>query len=132
MARPLKIFMRGKRITMLQELLRRMGYPMHDQAGQFGSSTRDAVKAYQRQLDFKATGMVNDELLSLMQQKPLAQTSKPEISEHDLDKPLSSINQHQLDALIQLLINKGVITEEELQAEISRPKAIRVTQKPLV
>ena len=133
MARPLKIFMRGKRIAMLQELLHRMGHPMHDQSGQFGASTRDAVKAFQRQHDLKTTGMVDDELLSLMQQGPLAQASKTEkTSEHDTDKSLSSINQHQLDALIHLLINKGIITEGELQTETSRPKAVSITPKPLL
>lgn len=133
MARPLKIYMRGKRIAMLQELLRRMGHPIQDKNGQFGASTRDAVKAFQRQYDLKATGMVDDELLSLMQQGPLAQASKTEKSSgHVTDKAISSIDQDQLDALIQLLINKGIITEQELQAEILRPKAVSITPKTLL
>jgi len=132
MSRPLKMFMRGKRITMLQEILRRMGYPMHDQSGQFGASTRDGVKAFQRQHDLKPTGSVDAELLSMMQQgsgaKPSTNETAP-IEETPIKMPA---NQQQLDALILLLIDKDIITEEELNTQISRPKPIQITQAPLV
>ncbi|RLL51264.1 peptidoglycan-binding protein [Mariprofundus sp. EBB-1] len=131
MARPLKIFMRGKRITMLQEILRRMGYPMLDQAGQFGASTRDAVKDYQRQHDFKATGIVDDALLSLMQQGPLASSAKAKPSDSETAPTAPPVNQIQLDALIHLLVDKGIITEEELNKEIERPQTLRL-QPPLL
>jgi len=131
MARPLKMFMRGKRITMLQEILRRMGYPMLDQTGQFGASTRDAVKGFQRQHDLKATGMVDDELLQLMQQGPLTSSSKSEPSASETTNTASPANQQQLDALIRLLMEKGIITEDELNKEINRPQVLRV-QTPLL
>ncbi|MBL4775601.1 MAG: peptidoglycan-binding protein [Mariprofundus sp.] len=132
MARPLKIFMRGKRISMLQDILRRMGYAMHDQAGQFGASTRDAVKAFQRQRDLKPTGSVDDALLILMQQGSCPENSKSEPPKLESPQTTSSLsNQTQLDALIELLINKGIINEDELKQR-TRPQPMRVTQKPLV
>jgi len=131
MARPMKIFMRGKKITILQGILRRMGYPMLDQSGQFGASTRDAVKAFQKQHDFKATGMVDDELLSLMQQGPLSTGSKAEPSSNELAPTLNPVNQTQLDALIRLLVDKGLITDEELKNETDRPQPLRL-QSPLL
>jgi len=132
MSRPLKMFMRGKRITMLQESLKRMGYPMEDQPGLFGAFTRDAVKAYQKQHTLKPTGIVDDDLLQMMQQGPLATGSKAEPADKELISSLASVNQRQLDALIQLLIHKELITEAELQQQISRPQTLRVTQLPLV
>ena len=132
MARPLKIFMRGKRITMLQDILRRMGYAIHDQAGQFGASTRDAVKAFQRQRDLKPSGSVDDDLFILMQQGYCPESPKSEPPKLESAQITSSLgNQTQLDALIQLLINKGIISADELK-QISRPQAMRVTQKPLL
>jgi len=132
MARPLKMFMRGKRISMLQELLGRMGYPMNDQPGLFGASTRDAVKDVQTQRGLKPTGHADDELLQLMQ---LGQTSPPAKEKSSVQTTPSStqnpVNQQQLDALIRLLIHKGLIDETELQIEMKRVQPKRVTQPPL-
>ncbi len=130
MARPLKMFMRGKRVTMLQELLGRMGYPMQDQPGMFGATTRDAVKDFQKQRQLKPTGLVDDELLQLMQQGHVASPSKKKTSPESSPAPLP-VNQQQLDALIRLLIRKELISESELQAEIKRPQPVKITQKPL-
>ncbi|TLS67944.1 peptidoglycan-binding protein [Mariprofundus erugo] len=120
MSRPLKIFMRGKRVTVLQEILRRMGYQMDEQPGLFGVHTRDAVKAFQKQHNLKPTGMVDDELFKLMQfgQAGIAEPQATDQAEHtDTNQP---INQPQLDALIRLLIRKGVITDSELSAEMAK------------
>jgi len=130
MARPLKMFMRGKRVTILQELLGRMGYPMQDQPGMFGTTTRDAVKSFQKQQQLKPSGLVDDELLQLMQQGHVAAPSKKKTTSKTV--PASTpVNQQQLDALIRLLIRKELINEDELQAEMKRPQPVKVTQSPL-
>ncbi|MDQ6969951.1 MAG: peptidoglycan-binding domain-containing protein [Mariprofundus sp.] len=133
MARPLKMFMRGKRITMLQEILHRMGYPMHDQAGLFAASTRDGIKAFQKQQGLKVTGTVDDDLFTLLQQgsqpskqKTASDPAQADTAEH---KPC---NQQQFDALIQLLVSKNIITEAELHQLMAQPQALRVTQPALV
>jgi len=134
MARPMKIFMRGKRITMLQELLQRMGYPIHDKPGQFGTSTRDAVKAVQGQYGLKPTGIVDDTLLQRMQQGMPA----PAIAEEAPLKAPDSDNHNpqqpdtQTEALIRLLIRKGVFTENELLDEMARLQRRQITEPPLV
>ena len=134
MARPMKIFMRGKRITMLQELLRRMGYPVHDKPGQFGTSTRDAVKAVQSQYDMKPTGVVDDALLQRMQHgQPAAAISEEDVlkaPDPDNEDPLQS--DVRLEALVRLLIRKGVLTENELHDEIVRVQVKQITEPPLI
>jgi len=134
MSRPLKMFMRGKRITMLQEILQRMGYPMHDQTGLFGASTRDAIKDVQKQHGLKPSGSVDDDLLKLLQQGPLSTvtTNSDTNPTHSKDSSPIVCNQQQLDALTNLLIKKGIITKAELDQHIAQPKPLRVTQPPLV
>lgn len=133
MARPLKIFMRGKKITMLQQLLQRMGYPVHDKAGQFGTSTRDAVKAVQGQFKLEPTGIVDDALLQLMQQGQTA----PAITEDTVSKTPAPDNDAsrqpdtQTEALIRLLIRKGVFTEKDLQDEMARAQPGQIIEPPL-
>lgn len=132
MEHKLKMFKRGKGVTMLQELLQRMGYPMQDRPGLFGVSTRDAVKDFQSKKGLKSTGIVDDELLALMRQNFGAPMSSKKGKSRAASTPaLNPVNQEQLDALIRLLIRKGVFTEEELQREISGPQPLRVTQPPL-
>jgi len=119
MARPLKIFMRGKRVAILQEILQRMGYPMQDQKGLFGVHTRDAVKAIQKQRSLKVNGEVDDPLFLQIQQgySPLqasASADKTVLSNPD------SMNQAQLDALISILLRKGMLEAGELEAEMTR------------
>jgi len=130
MSRPLNMFMRGKRVTMLQELLGRMGYPTQDQPGLFGASTRDGVKNFQKQRQLKPTGLVDDELLKLMQQGHVTASSKKKRKPKKAPSPIP-VNQQQLDALIRLLIRKDLINEDELQVEMERPQPVRVTQPPL-
>ncbi len=130
MSRPLKMFMRGKRITMLQEILQRMGYPMHDQAGLFGASTRDGIKDFQKRQGLKPTGAVDEDLLNRLQHG--SSPSKQEASSPvETSSPLAC-NQHQLDALINLLIGKGIITQAELDEPMPAAKALRITQPPLL
>ncbi|MDX8383763.1 MAG: peptidoglycan-binding domain-containing protein [Ghiorsea sp.] len=121
MARPLKIFMRGKSITALQATLRRMGYDIQDQAALFGTSTRDAVKSFQRQQGLKPTGIVDDALLKQMNagQQVTAPTQE---HEQDTTPPanLSNGNQEQFDALLRLLKRKGILEDGELEKEVSK------------
>ena len=125
MARPLKIYMRGKRVTTLQGILKRMGYPMNDQLGLFGTFTRDAVKDIQKQRSLKVTGMVDEELLQSLQQGY-------ENSEKNSEKKATATyNQQQIDALIRLLVQKNIITVDELQVEMKRPQLVRVNEPPL-
>jgi len=128
------MFMRGKRVTMLQEILQRMGYPMHDQTGLFGASTRDGIKDFQKRQALKASGIVDDALFKLLQQGPLSTSSaSKDTTPADTTNPSPiACNQQQLDALTAVLIDKGIITQSELDQQISRPKPLRVTQSPLV
>ncbi len=117
---------------MLQELLGRMGYPMHDQPGLFGASTRDAVKDVQTQRGLKPTGHADDELLQLIQPGQASPPEKEKPSVEAAPSPTQNpVNQQQLDALIRLLIHKGLIDETELQTEMKRVLPKRVTQPPL-
>ncbi len=128
MARALKIFMRGKRITMLQELLCRMGYVIQDQPGLFGTDTRDAVKAFQKQQGVKPSGIVDDALLERMQQgAPQAAAAEP-----DTPDPVSiSRTDPRVDALIRLLVRKNLISEAELMAELQLPQPESLSDGPL-
>jgi peptidoglycan hydrolase-like protein with peptidoglycan-binding domain len=130
MARALKIYMRGKGVRTLQTILKQMGYPMEDQPAIFGVSTRDGVKDFQKRKGLKPTGMVDDELFRLMQESVGFQaetTVKPE-------KPVGLVSPAEtsrMDALVSLLISKGVITQEELDAAM-RPAPAKASQTPLI
>jgi len=129
MARPLKMFMRGKSVRMLQETLKRLGYPMEDQPSIFGASTRDAVKSFQSQKGLKPTGIVDDELLNMMRtghnvaDMDAAQSSKKSVTE----SAAMAIDQGKLEALVCLMVRKGLITEEELEEEMAN----RLPKKPV-
>ncbi len=116
MARTLKIFMRGKSVAQLQEILRRMGYTIEDPKGLFGVHTREAVKSYQKQHGLTPTGHVNNDLMSMLQGGTPQTNAEPPVLESK-DMP---INQQELDALIRLLIQKDVFTQEEWDAEMKR------------
>ncbi len=120
MARPLKVFMRGKSIALLQEVLRRMGYTIDDQKGLFGTMTRDAVKSFQKQHGLKPTGQVDDALMTLMQHGQPIVAPEPENISAKVEPAAASMNQKQLDSLIRLLLRKGVIAEGELEQEMER------------
>ena len=133
MARDLKIYMRGKSITMLQQLLQRMGYSIHDRPGLFGVSTRDAVKNFQSIKGLQTTGIVDDALMELLRQNFGSQVApKKSVKESAAPPPLAHVNQQQLDALIRLLVSKGIISEQELLEEIQLPQPARITQPPLI
>lgn len=139
MARPLKMFMRGKSVRMLQETLKCLGYPMEDQPSIFGASTRDAVKSFQSQKGLKPTGIVDDELLSLMRtghnvaaidakQSDAAQSSGKRGADAAVSLP---VDQGRLEAVIRLMVSKGLITEEELAEEITKSPPKKATQLPM-
>ena len=112
MARALKMFMRGKSVSLLQDILRRMGYEINDQKGLFGADTRDAVKQYQKKQGVKVTGVVDDALMQQMQGGAPAQTIE------NKSKAMALPNhQQELDTLVRLLIKKGVFTQQEWDAE---------------
>jgi len=118
--RNLKIYMRGKSVTQLQNMLKQMGFPMEDQPAIFGASTRDGVKSFQKRKGLKTTGVVDDELFTLMQQSVGFQAEAGE--KRKVNKSGSSIDQQRLDALIDLLVSKGVISEDELAAALQPPE----------
>ena len=128
------MFMRGKGVSMLQELLHRMGYPISDRPGLFGVATRDAVKDFQSKKGLKKTGIVDEVLLAMMRQNfACSETAEKDKSRSAKATPsLNPVNQQQLDALIQLLVKKGIFTDEELQSEIAgSQQPLRVTLPPL-
>lgn len=126
MSRPLKIFMRGKRVTLLQEILRRMGYQLDEQPGIFGVHTRDAVKAFQKQHNLKPTGIVDDELFKLIQFGQAVASEQMTTDQPAATSQPVAGDPARLDALIRLLIRKGLISESELEEEMRRalPKAL--------
>jgi len=135
MARPLKMFMRGKSVSMLQELLRSMGYKVDDRLSMFGASTRDAVKAFQRQRALKVTGQVDDVLLQMMQQGKDVSSVRAKIVEKK--QPISAcepamVSQEKFDALMRVMVRKGLLDEQELNDEMKRGSPVSITQPPLV
>lgn len=133
MNKKLKMFMRGKGVSMLQELLQRMGYPMNDQPGMFGVSTRDAVKDFQSKKGLKATGTVDEALLNMIRQNFVIQADTKKASSESAKPPAPMpTQQKQLEAITRLLIKKGIFSEDELRDEMSRPQPVRITQPPLV
>jgi len=130
MARPLKMFMRGENVRMLQKSLCSMGFQIDDKIGMFGTSTRDAVKALQRQHGLKQNGQVDDALLQMIQ--PCKAASKDEQVEDKSVSKLDSDLRNAFDALVRLMVRKGLFDEQELNDEISRSQAIRERQAPLL
>lgn len=124
MARDLKMFMRGKSVRTLQNILKQMGYPMEDQPAIFGASTRDGVKDFQKRKGLKITGMVDDELMLLLQQSVGFQADNRPKRENPA-QPSANVDPGRLEALISLLIRKGVISEEELAEAIQPPAPAR-------
>jgi len=117
MARVLKVFMRGKSVGLLQEVLRRMGYDIADQKNLFGTNTREAVKSFQKQQGLKSTGVVDEALMQQMQGGALA-PAENKIEDKAGLKPTSlPTNQVELDALVRLLIKKEVFSQEEWDTE---------------
>ena len=132
MARALKIYMRGKSVRTLQNMLKQMGYPMEDQPAIFGVSTRDGVKDFQKRKGLKPTGIVDDELFKQMQESVGFQAEKIAKSESPIGLAAPN-DRNQLYALISLLIRKGIITEEALLAEMkqkTKPKQTESKQTP--
>jgi len=113
--------MRGKRVGLLQAVLHRMGYPMQDQNGLFGVHTRDAVKDIQKQRGLKPTGELDDALFQLLQLGTAPQvTDQGSTTTAAAPLPEPGCDQEQFDALVRLLLRKGVIEAGELEAEMSR------------
>jgi peptidoglycan hydrolase-like protein with peptidoglycan-binding domain len=113
MARTLKIFMRGKSVGLLHEVLRRMGYDIADQKNLFGTTTREAVKSYQKQHGLKLTGLVDEALMKQMQGGAPA----PAEEQINVKAITLSNNQAELDTLVRLLIKKEVFSQEEWDTE---------------
>lgn len=116
MSRPLKMFMRGKSVTMLQNMLKQMGYPVSDQQGVFGATTRDAVKDFQKRKGVKASGIVDGELFELIQQSVGFQAEKNPARKEQVTASSSPAESARIDALIRLLVDKEIISEEEAGA----------------
>jgi len=130
MARVLKIFMRGKSVRMLQEFLRSMGYKVNDRDSMFGASTRDAVKSFQRQRGLKVTGQVDNELLQLMQQAKAGSSVCGKEAEEK--SSVAMVSQKKFNALVRLMVRKGLFDEQELYDEMERVIPVSITQPPLV
>jgi peptidoglycan hydrolase-like protein with peptidoglycan-binding domain len=61
----------GPGVTDLQNRLRNLGYFNANPTGYFGSITRDAVIRFQRANSIAATGLVSEETLALLNQRPV-------------------------------------------------------------
>jgi peptidoglycan hydrolase-like protein with peptidoglycan-binding domain len=119
MGRPLKIYMRGERVKQLQQLLKRHGHEISDQPGLFGTGTRAAVKLLQQEHGLEATGIADDALMAHIGTKLEPQ---PDTTAQDSNADTNTATlQAQLDALTQLLLQKGVISAEELNELLSAP-----------
>ena len=112
----LKIFMRGKSVSNLQAQLKQRGFTISDVPGVFGPSTRDAVKSLQSQMSLQATGIADEAFWQAIGQQFAPSIEKTEnTSEH----PQKDSSNHKLEALIQLLIQKGVINQKEVESMLS-------------
>ena len=134
MARPLKMYMRGKSVRMLQETLKRLGYPMEDQPSIFGVSTRDAVKNFQAQKKLKPTGIVDDELLNLMRTGHNVadmDAAQPPKKREPITVTTTPVDQDRLEALVRLMIAKGMINEAELAEEMTKSPPKKASQLPM-
>ena len=115
--KPLKIFMRGKSVAALQTQLRHRGFAIDDPASVFGPSTRDAVKAMQNQFALKPTGMVDSAMWEMLGGiQPSAAITQPSVP--TTPSPASEPAVKKLDALVRLLISKGMIEQSELDSLI--------------
>jgi len=129
MSRPLKIYMRGERVSHLQQLLKRLGHEVSDQPGLFGTGTRAAVKQLQQEGELEATGIADDALMKLISDRLGPQ---PEAAAQDADAtPELATLQAQVDALTQLLLQKGVITANELRALLRSAASFPEEEPPI-
>ena len=121
---------------MLQESLRSMGYKVDDRDSMFGTSTRDAVKSFQRQRGLKVTGQVDNELLQLMQQGKAGSSVRGKEAEEKSSvsdvASVAMVSQKKFDALVRLMVRKGLFDEQELKDEMERVIPVSITQPPLV
>ena len=61
---PLRLNMKGERVTDLQNMLSRLGHEIEASektARQFGRTTQNAVRKFQEDLELEATGVVDEE-----------------------------------------------------------------------
>jgi len=116
----LKIFMRGKSVGALQTQLQQRGFSITDSPGVFGPSTRDAVKSFQSQMALSATGVVDESFWQAFGHHRVAPEEKNgklnALQNHH--QVLDSANP-KLDALIHLLVEKGIIEQNELDLLIA-------------
>ena len=64
--RDLRIRMRGEDVKQLQNVLRQLNFPIEDDEGTFGRSTREAVLKFQRQYRLEPTGMADERTVTLI------------------------------------------------------------------
>ncbi len=126
----LKIFMRGKSVSSLQSQLKQRGFTITDVPGVFGPSTRDAVKSLQSQMSLKATGIVDETFWQAIGQSFAPSNEKTEKMDEPLNAQLDSTS-HQLESVIKLLIQKGVINQQELDSMINDHVDDQPPAKPL-
>ena len=116
--------MRGRTVGMLQEILMRHGYTIQDQTRVFGADTREAVKSFQKQHNLEPTGIVDDEMMQLLQlgqPKANEKSSKSDNSPSGTGKKEKQhVSPQKLDALVRLLVKKGILEEGELEAEMKK------------
>ncbi len=58
--RKLSIRMKGEDVKLLQENLKRLGFPITDKHGFFGKSTKQAVIEFQKKHGVEMTGVVDE------------------------------------------------------------------------
>jgi hypothetical protein len=68
----LKINIRGKKVSELQDLLRQRGFKIDDPEELFGEDTRDAVRDIQRKNKLSVTGVVNAQTMAAINKTPPA------------------------------------------------------------
>ena len=58
--------MKGEDVTLLQEELVKLGFIIADEDGYFGKSTLDAVTVFQEKSGLQATGIVDQETVTMI------------------------------------------------------------------
>ncbi|KAF5437921.1 Peptidoglycan-binding (PGRP) domain of peptidoglycan hydrolases-containing protein, partial [Candidatus Methanophagaceae archaeon] len=121
--RNLNIRMRGKDVELLRQELRQLGFTIEDEAGYFGSSTRQVVEQFQEENNLEMTGMVDEPTAALINEAVQALESEPEgddaVSSFVVRGHVREADGNPLIEAIVRAFDKDLRHEEHLGEEVS-------------
>ena len=84
---------KGENIENVQEMLRGLDYSIEDEAGEYGTDTEKAVRAFQKENDLKETGEIDEETAGVIQSQII-------------DKVRDEEDDYQMEKAKEILYNK--------------------------